>query len=235
MKKINKTLITGILSSSLLLATQAQAAGESDPLLTYFLADTLELSSQTDNPLAWDATFWVGKDWHKLYIKTEGEHVTGNSESENQLLYSHPIERSWDIQVGLGYDITPDQTQSWAIVGLQGLTPYFFETNIVLLANDKNIGFRLDTEYEALLTQKLILTPSLKLSSYSADDEPMGIGSGLSSTELGLRLRYEFSRKFAPYIGLKHNQTFGNTADYLKAEGSESSEYSFVAGLRFWF
>lgn len=235
MKNTTQTLIASILSSSLLLASQAQAAGERDPLLTYFLADTLELSNQTDNPLAWDATFWIGKDWHKLYIKTEGEQLKGVSESENQLLYSQPIKRSWDIQVGLGYDVKPSQTQSWAIVGLQGLMPYFFETNATLLANDKNIGFRFDTEYEALLTQKLILTPSLKLSAYTTDNELMGIGSGLSSTELGLRLRYEFTRKFTPYIGLKYNQAFGSTADYLKAEGSKESESSVVAGLRFWF
>jgi copper resistance protein B len=80
---------------------------------------------------------------------------------------------------------------------------------------DKNIGFRFDTQYEALFTQKLILTPSLKLSAYSSDDVSMGIGSGLSSAELGLRLRYEFSRKFAAYVGLKFNRAFGKTADYL--------------------
>lgn len=235
MKTSFKVILRTSIISSILMTSQVHAGAESDPLLTYFLMDTLEISDQTDNPTSWDATAWIGKDWHKLYLKSEGETLHGQTESENQLLYSRPIEKFWDLQMGLGYDTTPEKTQNWGVIGLQGLAPYFFETNVAVLANDKNIGFRLDTEYEALLTQKLILTPSLKLSAYSADDESMGIGSGLSSTELALRLRYEFSRKFAPYIGVKFNQAYGTTADYVKAEGGKESETSLVAGLRFWF
>jgi copper resistance protein B len=103
------------------------------------------------------------------------------------------------------------------------------------VVNDKNIGFRFDTEYEALFTQKLILTPSLKLSAYSSDDASMGIGSGLSSAELGLRLRYEFYRKFAAYIRLKFNRDFGKMADYLIAKGDKKSDTSLMAGLRLCF
>ncbi len=235
MKKSLKVILRTWFISSILMTSQVHAGAESDPLLTYFLMDKLEISDQTGNPTSWDATAWVGKDWHKLYLKSEGEIVNGKTESENQLLYSHTIEKYWDLQMGLGYDTTPEKTQNWAVIGLQGLAPYFFETNAVMVANDKNIGFRFDTEYEALFTQRLILTPSLKLSAYSADDESMGIGSGLSSTELALRLRYEFSRKFAPYVGVKFNQAYGTTADYIKAEGGKESETSLVAGLRFWF
>jgi copper resistance protein B len=103
------------------------------------------------------------------------------------------------------------------------------------VVNDKNIGFRFDTKYEALLTQKLILTPSLKLSAYSSDDASMLTESGLSSAELELRLRYEFSRKFSPYVGLKFNRAFGKTADYLIAEGGKKLDTSLMAGLRFCF
>ena len=235
MKNSFKTILNAAFTSSILITSQAQAGGERDPLLTYFLMDTLEISNQTSIPVYWGATAWIGKDWHKLYFKTEGESVDSQVESESQLLYSRPIEKFWDVQMGLAYDSTPHKNQNWGVIGLQGLAPYFFETNAVILANDQNIGFRLDTEYEALLTQKLILTPSLKLSAYSSDDEFMGIGAGLSSAELGVRLRYEFSRKFAPYIGVKFNQAYGTTADYIKAEGGEKSETSLVAGLRFWF
>lgn len=236
MKKCSlKTNLKALFALSILIAPQVQAKGERDPLLTYFLMDTLEISDQTDNPVSWGATAWVGKNFHKLYLKTEGERVNGQTESENQLLYSHPVEKFWDIQMGVGYDKTPEHDQTWGVIGLQGLAPYFFETNAVILANDENIGFRLETEYEALFTQRLILTPSLKFSAYSADDESMEIGSGVSSAELGLRLRYEFSRKFAPYIGVKFNQAYGTTADYIKSEGGEESETSLVAGLRFWF
>ncbi|QCU90982.1 copper resistance protein B [Thiomicrorhabdus sediminis] len=219
------TLITGI----------AQAGGERDPLLASLIVDNLEISNQENNPTGWAASAWVGKDWHKLYLKSEGESVQGQNESENQLLYSTPVEKFWDLQLGLAYDTAPEANQTWAAIGLQGLAPYFFETNALLLANSDGLGIRLESEYEALFTQKLILTPSIALSAYSFDNEKMGTGSGLSNLNIGLRLRYEITRKFAPYIGLTYNQFFGTTADYVKAEGGKEQETSLVAGVRFWF
>jgi copper resistance protein B len=209
MKNQTNTWLKTGLTALVFITSQAQAGAERDPLLTYFLMDTLEISNDSGNPTSWDATAWVGTDWHKLYLKTEGENVNGQKETENQLLYSRPIKRFWDIQMGLGYDTTPENTQTWGVIGLQGLAPYFFETNVALVANDQNIGLRFDTEYEALITQKLILTPSIAFDVYSNNDPQMGLGSGLSSSQAELRLRYEFTRKFAPYIGVTHNHTYG--------------------------
>jgi copper resistance protein B len=75
------------------MTSQVHAGGERDPLLTYFLMDTLEISDQTGNPTSWGVTSWLGKDWHKLYLKSEGETLHGQTESEHQLLYNHPIEK----------------------------------------------------------------------------------------------------------------------------------------------
>ncbi|WP_373019824.1 copper resistance protein B [Thiomicrorhabdus sp.] len=221
----------------LLLSTpgMALASGTYDPVISSLWVDQLEFSTQSETPLSWDAQAWVGTNWNKVYINTEGESASGNTESENQLLYSRPVSRLWDIQVGAGYDQNPDNSQGWGVIGLQGLAPYFFEVRAFLMANDHNVGARLDAEYDALITQKLILVPSIKLNAYTSDDEKMGQGSGISSTELGLRLRYEISRKLTPYIGVKWNETYGKTADYIKAEGGQRSELSAVAGLRFWF
>ena len=66
-------------------------------------------------------------------------------------------------------------------------------------------------------------------------DPETGIGSGLSSGAVGLRLRYEFSRQFAPYIGIERSQSFGNTANMVRASGGRSGETRFVAGVRMWF
>ena len=111
------------------------------------------------------------------------------------------------------------------------LLPYYFETRAALLVNSEgNVGLRLDAEYEALLTQKLILTPSFEADFYTKDDASLHIGSGLSSIEAGLRLRYEFKREIAPYIGLTWEKTFGNTRDF-----NPINETNFLVGVRFWF
>lgn len=227
MKKILLSLVILIgLGQSL------HAAGADDPIRTMFLMDRFEILNNNENTRVWEGSFYIGYDIDKLYIYSEGEATSdGLESSQNELVYSRAIAPFWDIQIGLAYDKNDDASSTWGEVAIAGLAPYFFETRAALLVNsDGNIGLRLDAEYEALITQKLILTPSLEADFYSKDDPQMRIGSGLSSIEAGLRLRYEFIREFAPYVGVTWEKTFGNTEDF-----NPINETSLLVGVRFWF
>lgn len=226
-KKILLSLITIIG-----LGQTAHASMEDDPLVTMFLMDRFEVLDNDENTRAWEGSFWIGYDTNKLYIYSEGEAPSdGLESSQNELVYSRAIAPFWDAQIGLAYDKNDDVSQTWGEIAISGLAPYYFETRAALLVNgDGNVGLRLDAEYEALLTQKLILTPSLEADFYTKDDPDMNLGSGLSSIEAGLRLRYEFVREFAPYIGVTWEKTFGNTRDYNPID-----ETSLMVGVRFWF
>lgn len=205
---------------------------ERDPILTYLLFNQFELSDQQKNPLSWDATAWIGRDAHKIYFRTEGENVSGKTDSENQLLYSHPILPFWDIQAGLTFDQRNEfKNQNWAAVGIQGLAPYFFDTSTYLLLNKDNVGIRFDGEFDFKFTQRLILTPQIKFNYYAKDQPLYGVGSGLSSSELGIRLRYELNRKLAPYVGVKWQKKYGTTAQLAN---NYATDVSLVAGVRFW-
>lgn len=227
---MKKLLITTLLSSIFVL--QSFAAGPEDPLYTKVTMDTLEMQNSNEKALAWDANVWIGHDLNKLYIYTEGEKPKDESvSSETQLVYSRAIASYWDVQFGVGYDKTDTSDKTWGVVALSGLAPYFFETRAALLiGDDGNIGLRLGLEYEALLTQKLILTPSLESEFYSKDAQNIGLGKGLSSVVLGARLRYEIKREFAPYVGVEWGKNFGNTEKF-----SPLDEVYAVAGVRFWF
>jgi copper resistance protein B len=214
------------------LGQTANASGGDDPLFTMFLMDKFEVLDNADNTRVWEGSFWIGYDLNKLYIYSEGEATSDGLEtSQNELVYSRAIAPFWDVQAGLAYDKNADTSQTWGEVAISGLAPYYFEIRAALLINsDGNVGLRLDAEYEALLTQKLILTPSLEADFYTKDDPEMNLGSGLSSLEAGLRLRYEFVREFAPYIGLTWEKSFGNTHDYNPID-----ETNLMVGVRFWF
>ncbi len=225
-KLLNITLITLALSSF------SYASMGDDPLFSKVTIDELEYQDNDEKNIAWDTNFWIGYDLNKIYFYSEGEKPKdGSIESENQLVYSRAIAPYWDIQFGVGYDKTEDDSQTWGVVALQGLAPYFFETRGALLISDSgNVGLRLEAEYEALLTQKLILTPSIAADLYSKDNVSMGLGKGLSNIIAGARLRYEIRREFAPYVGLEWSKNFGNTADI-----SPLDETYAVAGVRVWF
>jgi len=218
--------------SMLLLTLRSNASMGDNPLFTKVTIDELEQQQNSEKNVAWDTNIWVGYDLNKIYFYSEGERPQGGSvESENQLVYSRAIAPYWDIQYGIGYDKNEIDSQTWGVVALQGLAPYFFETRgALLIGNRGNLGLRLEAEYEALFTQKLILTPSISSDFYTKDNVSMGLGKGLSNLTAGMRLRYEIKRELAPYIGVEWSKNFGNTADFNALDETYA-----VAGVRVWF
>jgi len=216
----------------------AFAHGEDDPPLIMLLADQVEFRDAADeSSFSWDASGWFGKDLTKLWIKTEGERESGETEeAELQFLYSKAVATYWDFQVGVRHDFQPSSDRTWAAIGLQGLAPYFFETDIALFISESGrTALRLEAEYELLLTQRLILSPEIEVNFYGQNDPAIGIGSGLSNIEAGLRLRFEIRREFAPYIGVNWQRDLGGTADFVRAAGGDTSDTQWVLGVRAWF
>ena len=216
----------------------ALAGGKDDPVLGKVLIDQLEVrDADGNNPLVLDGQGWIGKDLQKLWFKAEVERVDSETEeAELQALYSQAIAPFWDVQVGLRQDFQPTPSRSWAVIGLQGLAPYFFEIDTALFIGESGrTALRLEAEYELLFTQRLILTPEIEINIYGQNDADLGVGSGLSDIEAGLRLRYEVRREFAPYIGVNWNKSFGNSADFARSEGEDTDDLQWVIGVRAWF
>ena len=153
-----------------------------------------------------------------------------------QLLYSRNVADFWDFQVGVRHDFEPQPNRTFGAIGFHGLAPYFFEVDTAMFVSEKGeVSFRLEGEYELLLTQRLILQPKFETNLAVQEVRERGIGSGFNDVELGLRLRYEITRKFAPYIGVSWEKALGQTADFVRDEGEDTSVLGFVGGIRFWF
>lgn len=195
---------------------------------------------QADRPgggYRWDGEAWFGGDLNRVVLRTEGE---GNGDegleaAEGQLLYSRPIARYTDVQVGVRHDFE-GPSRTYATVGFETMFPYWFEAEGGLFVSDRgDLTARLEGSYDLRLTQRLILQPEAELN-FSAQDIPaLETGSGLTSAELGLRLRYEIRREFAPYIGVSYERSFGSTADYARRHGEDVESTTFVAGVRAFF
>ena len=221
------------------LPAAAQNVIHDDQIFVFFQAEELEYrEGDGEQSYNWDAQGWVGEDFNKLWFKTEGEKIDGGEfeEIEVQLLYSRLLTPFFDVQAGLRYDFEPEPERAYAVFGLQGLAEYYFEIDsAVFISDEGEVSGRVEAEYELLLTQRLVLQPSIEVNLSAEDVEERGIGSGLNDIELGLRLRYEFAREFAPYIGVNWERQYGNTADFSRDEGEDIEHTTFVAGIRFWF
>ncbi len=224
---------------SLLISNASFAAMEDDPFLTKIMIDKLEISEKDDagnRTLRWETDAWIGKDLNKFWLKSSGERIDGQQETSTSALYSRAIDPYWDIQAGWLHERNPEEKRDYFELGLKGVAPYYFETDAsIAVGKNGHSKLSFSTEYELMLTQKLVLSPEIEFSAYGKSDQKMGVGSGLSSAEAGLRLRYEIRREFAPYIGINFSKKFGQTADFADAEGEQSSETQIVAGIRAWF
>lgn len=214
------------------------AAGGDDPLLTKLMVDQLEKrENDKGDEYVFDGELWIGKDLNKFWLKAKAEQFDGETESsEVQALYSRAVAPYWDLQLGVRRDAQPEPKRNWAVIGFNGLAPYFFEIDTALFIGEQGrSAARFMAEYEIMFTQRLVLTPEVEFNLYGKDDPQIGIGSGLADMEAGLRLSYAFTREFAPYIGINWSGKFGKTADYARDAGEETAKTQWVAGVRMWF
>ena len=235
MKTLKLTIVCGLLTSSLV--TPSLAAMGDDPILGKVIFDKLETSDASGSaPFNWELDAWVGQDLNKVWLKSEGERIDRENEQSNELLFSRAISPFWDIQFGFRRDRSDGVNRDFLKIGAQGLAPYLFDTSTsILIGENDQIGLDAQFEYELMLTQRWVLTPEIELDFWSENDPEIGIGSGLSTAEISLRLSYAIQREFAPYIGLSWSKQYGKTADFARIEGEDSSSAQFVVGVRAWF
>lgn len=199
--------------------------------------ETLEWVSGNHSGNAWDAQGWYGGDFNKLWVKSEGQRFGGRtSDSKVETLWAHTILPYWDTQLGMRYDFSGGPSRQWLAFGLQGISPYWFDIEATgYLGDSGRSAARLKAEYNLLLTQRLILKPEIELNAYGKADPERNIGAGLSDGQFQLRLRYEFTRGFAPYVGFVWDRKFAASATYARREGDSTIDHRIVAGVQIFF
>lgn len=179
---------------------------------------------------------WFGNSYRQWIVQLQVETVEDDvEEGELDILYSRAISPFWNLRLGMHHSFGENTDRDWATIGIKGLAPYWIEVDSSLHIGDNGqAAFDLEMEYEMLLGQRLVLQPRLDIAAFAKNDAELGRGSGLSTIKAGARLRYEFDRQFAPYLGVERVSRFGKTLDFM-LPGTRKTETHWVAGLRFWF
>jgi len=239
MKTLSRLIPAVVFGFGIAIASGAPRAAElDDSIYTFFQVEQLEYRAGNDDLLAWDVNAWIGNDDHRLAFKSEGEKPVGKDAEafELQFLYRRPVSDYFDVNVGIRHDLNPNPERTYGVIGLQGLAKQFVETDVDLFVSEKgDVSLRIDAERDFKFSQRLILQPSLETTIAFSEDTEIKSGAGVNSLELGLRLRYEIRREFAPYVGLHWEKKFGATANFAEEEGEETDDLFVVAGINFWF
>jgi copper resistance protein B len=210
-----------------------------DAIIAHALIEQLEdRFDGSSHGFRYDAQAWAGTDYDKLWVKSEGR-VLGNgrfTDGQHEILYDRATSTFLDLQAGVRFDADKGKPRTWGAFGIQGLSLYFVDIEATAYVNGEgNFAARTKASFDLLLTQRLILQPEIELNFYSKTDPGRGTGSGLSDIDTGLRLRYEITRKLAPYVGVAYEGFYGQSAGFARKDGESTSDVRFVLGVRTLF
>ncbi len=188
----------------------------------------------------WDGQAWIGDDHNRLWLKSEGRYNPNGKgrveDGDHELLYDRPISPYFDVQAGVRYDLDNGTGRMWAALGIQGLAIGFWNVEATLYASDNgHYAMRTNASYDLYLTQRLVLQPQFETNWYTKQDRGRGVGAGLSDIDMGLRLRYDVTRKLSPYVGVAYQRRFGGTESLTREQGGRVNDVRFLVGLRSWF
>ena len=240
-------LLACTLTTALADAQELPPPIEDSVIRGYFLIDQLEHTTTrytggkgSEDALRFNTAGWVGGDYNRLWLYTEGtKPYNGKLEDvDAQLLYGRLIAPFWDLQAGVRYAKPRPgaPARTYAVIGVQGLAPYRFGVQAAAFVSERgDVSARVEVEYELLLTQRWIMQPRFATSVALQEVKNQGIGRGMNDAEVGLRLRYEITRQFAPYVGVAWQSLYGGSAQFARERGDDTRGWRLVAGVRAWF
>lgn len=234
-----RKIVPGVVALALALPPHA-AAQEADAAhgldLFHRIETELDYAGRHGGLWNWNVDGWIGGDTERLWIRSEGEIADGDFEkAEAQLYYGRNVHPYWDVLAGVRQDFAP-RGETYLAAGITGLAPYFFETDATAFVSTQgDVSTRLEQSFELLLTQRLIAEPHVEVNLFAQDVPELGAGAGVSDIEAGLQLRYEVTRKFAPYADLVWERDLGETASITRANGEDVEDTTLRFGVRMWF
>jgi copper resistance protein B len=188
----------------------------------------------------WDAQAWIGDDHNRIRLKSEGRYNPNGkgrvSDGDHELLYERPISPYFNLQAGVRYDLDDGPGRMWTALGIQGLAIGFWNVAATVYASDNgHFALRTNASYDLYLTQRVVLQPQFETNWYTKRDRGRGVGAGLSDIDMGLRLRYDITRKLSPYVGVAYQRRFGGTESLTREQGGRVNDVRLLLGLRTWF
>ena len=207
----------------------------------YVLLDELEYApGGAQRPVKLDGRMWYGGAYQRVWLRAEGEQTTALrnnvGEGEAQILYGRLVDPFWDAVVGVRVDREwggESDGRMHLAVGLIGLVPYRLELEpTIFVSQAGDVSARLEGEFPVLITQRLVAEPVFEVNAALQSVPRFGVRSGVNDYELGLRVRYEFQREVAPYVGWTRTRRFGDGGS--EEGGGVASDNQLVIGIRLW-
>jgi len=212
---------------------RAELRQEDHVRYSQLLIERLEMQSgQGQTGVGWEGEASTGDDRNRLIISSEGEtSARGRDRLELQAKWRHALDPWFNTEIGLRQDIRPNPQRTYLVLGIEGLAPYWIDTQAQLFVSNKgDVHARFQAGYDQRLTQRLVLRGESELNLALQKVPELGITRRIPDFSVGARLRYEITPIYAPYIGVELRRE-----PKAYAASQDGSAVNVLVGLRGWF
>lgn len=175
-----------------------------------------------------------GPDYNKLELFSNDAEINNGSveDADIDIFYWHLLSQFWAIKAGANYFNQPSATPYWQPgVGLEGLMPYFIDTDARVYYHDGSAKLDLELSRDTQITNNVFIRVGIRGIAASKTIAADEIGSGLNQIRYTLRPYYRVMPGLFVFTEYEHDQDYGVLRNILLSKNESSTEDTLTFGF----
>lgn len=179
-----------------------------------------------------------GGDYNKLELFTDDAEINQGSvqSADMDIFYWRLISQFWAVKGGVNYTYRPAGTPYWQPgVGLEGLMPYFIDTNIRTYYYDGSESLDAELSRDTQITNNFFIRMGIRSILATNTVTEAEIGSGLNQMQYTLRPYYRVMPGLSLFTEFEHEQDYGVLKNIVRNTGESTTENTLTFGVSVLF
>ncbi|WP_244887522.1 copper resistance protein B [Rickettsiella grylli] len=150
------------------------------------------------------------------------------------IFYWHAISKFWAVKGGLNYQYRPSSYFQPGI-GIEGLTPFFIETDIRAYYHNGSSKLDLDLTRDTQIAHNFFVRTEVEALFASKTVTHDLVGSGFNELQLTLRPYYQINPMLAIYLQYQHTGNYGYTKQLFQENNLSTNDNTYSLGVSLLF
>ncbi|MEO8401702.1 MAG: multicopper oxidase domain-containing protein [Gammaproteobacteria bacterium] len=207
--------------------------------MNFYFANFLELGEDPfHNTQQMTFKGLYGRDYNKLELFTNDAEVDqGRVENADvDIFYWHLLDQFWSIKGGGNYVYRPAKTPYWQPgIGLEGLMPYFIETNLRGYTHSGSIKIDVEFSRDTQITNNFFMGAGIRGIFASKTVTQAEYGSGVNQTRYSIRPYYRLMPGLNVFAEYEHQRNYGVFKKLQISDGESAVQNVLTFGLSLIF
>ncbi|KTC66386.1 copper efflux ATPase (plasmid) [Legionella adelaidensis] len=178
-----------------------------------------------------------GPDYHKIELYTEDAEVNKGSieYADMDVFYWHLISQFWALKGGVNYFYRPGGPYWQPGFGVEGLAPYFIDTNIRTYYHQGSFKLDVELSRDTQLFNNFLVRTGIRSILATKTVVKNELGNGLNQMRYIIRPYYRLMPALNVYAEYEYNKDYGAFKRIKQAKGEDTTETSVSLGASLLF